>query len=828
MSDTVVAPAPSRTKPSVLLGAPDASSAKADDGSAAPPPAASPSVRASPHPSAPQPSALGAMSHTDLRGGLEMLRAQVGTLQDENDTLKQSLSQLERERDADVRRIRHLMGKSMVRQHCSSWKLRKMLISLHIQVLNLAEQLNREQRIAEQQENRVASVQGEEGETVDGTHLSLAPSSEQLAAEHRAHFLASLNRLRPSRVGKALKDNLERLFESMHDVLARCPKYRSELDFSFHRNIELKEELLQAEHNTAAERERGSQLELQMQQLADETEVYKQKNLDLARDMRLTLDIERRRRLRENQQYIKARTSLYKKILADKDSPLHPAQLAKVGKNGTNMLNALAGQHQQRGRSESPAEQRARAQREYYEERRLAAQQAEEEEAAYQAAQQKLDDALYREGEHILPPKTAEERAAEAAALARAAMAARDFSFPSDGLGFLEKRVDPSDPMGRSEDMNNYRFKPNEKTPRPNPEEDEEDEKQHLPPITPRSRLLAASASMPKLPAPQGKLYAADLRAQAAYRASNEWMRQQALAAKEHRFAQMAAANAAAAAAAAATNGETSPSVSPQRTQRPKSTASHSSPSCTSQHPALSFPAAQRIFSHRVGVGGNSETPRSGAAGNGMDTVPEWVENFASPAAAAAAAYAAHQAQAGSSGGLSPERAAALQQHALHTRGFVVDDSPPAAVLRPLHTNSTNKRASGGPLSPASVTSPSSHSHTSHASMTDAEAFDSYDATDGSSGGVGSEVIVSTSVTSTSMFKYAASNAAGGSGAQAGSGAALASIKSAYPRGSSMSRRAPAPASAQKKAAHSDAMADLHLGHLKTIPPSPRRDGGLF
>ena len=802
-------------------------------------------------------------------------------------------------------------------------------------------------------------------------------------------------------------------------MLARCPQYRTELDFAFRRNIELKEHLLQEEQNCAQERDRGAQLELQMQGLAEETLIYKRKNAELARDMRLTLDIERRRRMRENQQYIKVRTQLYKTILADTDSPLHPAQLAKVGKHGTNMLRALAAQHQNK-KAMLGAEQmqRAQAQQAYYLERRMAL--AQQQEQLQQQQQQQAQAMQQQQGsEPAITNTTAAEDSAVDNADADVAVAEGE---ETAGAGFEEVAPTVSDELATaslgtekrkqldaSDDIDNYTLAASEGEEQEGQEDDGQEQQisarlaeyerqqqqqqqqqqpdghrdeakqqqhqqqaqqqqqqqqqlpHHLPPISPaavaRSRsVLSPSSSVPRLgsggsPRPRtsptsagggsggggggaggsghtvsvtGKSYAANTRAQASYKASNEWMRQQALAAKVHRVAQNQANNYnnnnnnAAAAAAAIASAAPSPAVaaasasagigasgggeggstfSPGSTGTVTGNAGAGGFSPTRSHAAprsgafpsaagssgLSFPAAERIFRHRVGVGGStaahalvsvpaSSSPlRSLASG----AAPEWVDNFGSAAAAAAQAWAEHLSQqqnlhsGGGGNGVgqtSPGRNVAAHLLAMHTRGYIPPSNaqqqqqaaaeearsskaaPHHSKLKP-SISSAQSGASPGAGRGSSGRATSSSTSASAAATDDpsSSAFSSSEDT----------VVVSTTVTSTSWSRYAAAGAAGSSAAATSTASAAAPAATAtaaaplaaaaaasratnpspyvIPRNlSSMSRRANPlmPPTATGAPTPSRKLAALDSGeipqHMRTISTPRCKEGGLF
>lgn len=92
------------------------------------------------------------MSAVEMRGsiaGMELLRAQNTQLQNENDNLKRLLSQSERDREQDISYMRALLGRRLCRSHAQSFKLRRLLIKLHAQVLDIARVINIEQRTSE-------------------------------------------------------------------------------------------------------------------------------------------------------------------------------------------------------------------------------------------------------------------------------------------------------------------------------------------------------------------------------------------------------------------------------------------------------------------------------------------------------------------------------------------------------------------------------------------------------------------------------------------------------------------------------------------------------
>ena len=142
--------------------------------------------------------------------------------------------------------------------------------------------------------------------------------------------------------------------------------------------------------------------------------MYKKANEQLEKDMKAAIEESKKRRLKENQQHIKARTALYKQILADKDSPLHPSHSNKSGKH-PNLLNyspspsvphrhsdsppnhhhssATAGH--QRDSSHSSNHDRDAAQQAYYEERLAAAKAAALSQTSCDANDDGYDDNQY-------------------------------------------------------------------------------------------------------------------------------------------------------------------------------------------------------------------------------------------------------------------------------------------------------------------------------------------------------------------------------------------------------------------------------------------------
>ena len=336
------------------------------------------------------------MDAQELRGGiqgLEILRAQNTQLQNENESLKRNLTQCERDRANDVAYMRQLLGRRLCRSHAQSFKLRQLLIRLHSQVLDIAAALHKEQREAELAESSALSVQ-----SGDGGHQDLEDDSDQ-----RAVFLASLVHLRPATVGKALTENFDRLSEAMQDVLRRCPRYRAEFSNCFNRNIDLKNALMTAEGKYERIRGKAEQTEQIVEGYAEESAQLRKENEQLTLAISKIQSEERKRRQKENSAFIKERTALYAKVLSDKESPMHPSQLAKVGKTGINLLT-YEPKSPTHGRAQSQSfvtpggfeadektqaqrdrELQAKAQHAYYLERRAAQAEAQQEDANYVA-----------------------------------------------------------------------------------------------------------------------------------------------------------------------------------------------------------------------------------------------------------------------------------------------------------------------------------------------------------------------------------------------------------------------------------------------------------
>jgi len=853
------------------------------------------------------------LSHTDVRGGLDMLRAQVSALQNENESLKTNVAQLERERHTEVRRIRLLLGRSMVRHHTQSFKLRRMLVQLHTQVLDVAELLNKEQQVSERADNIPGSVQTADDEQQPvitlpgGTAVAAAaaaaqadddgsdrPSHHQSRAgiEARLHFLTSLTKLRPSRVGRALQENLERLFASMGEVLSRCPKYRSELDFSFQRNIELKESLLATQAAHAATAQQNEEAQQRMHYLQSQMESLRAKNDDLARDMRLTIDMERRRRQRENAEQIKVRTSLYKRVLADKHSPLHPANLAKIGKNGTNILMALAAQLQAREAAdagstgaaggEGSEADRAAAQQAYYLERRMA---VEQEEAAAAAAQKEEEERIRKEEEaaalqadqspdaaELLAMSAADREAALAARAAAAAAAAEAerqrvmnaYQMPADGAGFEARKTRDIAEL-RSDNLAGYRFAAGELESAAAAAaaflaeheavmQREAEEKQNgggnggglLPPIA----GLGKSASTGKLPYASGyypslKLkadnrYTANTKAFAAYSHSNAWMREQANEAARQKAALTFAALPAEREKEREKQSGESTSPSP-----PEGSKSKRATGDAAAGPVGSFSSAARIYPHKVGVGGNRVDSHSPT--NAMENAPKWVDNFGTAAALAAQAHAAAMSSAATAAGSSTSATAtAASAHASLPRLV----SPlPASRSSPAAAKSKRSQAAvaSGGGSDQGASSAGDWNAASAAQSGSANGASDWASADLTSPLYADDASVVVTTHVSSVFKFAQQQpplgggfgaGGGGSGAGgltigAGSGAFRPHARGA---GGSMSRRPPSlygsPVSAKK--ASSPSHSAVQAGeeqlpqHLRTIPASPRREAGLF